>query len=161
MAKPVKTLANMTKNLTNAEKAARRKAEQALTRSAVNLVKPKSLVKDKKANYHWNRLMKEFGGIEILDNLDSDTLARYCKVLSRIEMLEDELDEIIDREERDKQLIRIESAERTQMTYATKLGLTPESRARLAKNNAKAIIEDDPNDDIYGGMQVIDCASGN
>lgn len=160
MAKPVKSIANMTKHLTKSEIAAREAAEKSLERENVNLTKPRGFTKDKKANQHWNRIVKQFEGIELLDDLDSDALARYCKILSRIDSLEAELESAEEFVYREKIMVRIESAERSQMSYASKLGLTPESRTRLAKKKAQEKPVD-PEDDLYGGMEVISCASGN
>lgn len=160
MAKPVKSIHNMTKHLTKAEIAARKEAEKSLTRSETNIKKPRNFTKDKVANYYWNKTIKDFEEVNLLDNLDADALATYCKVLSRMEQLEEALADADTSTERERIIMRLESAERTQLSYASKLGLTPESRVRLAKKKAQPK-EADAEEDLYGGMQVIDCASSN
>lgn len=163
MPRNVKRAANISKHLTNGEIKAREIVEKTMSRNEVKISKPSGFSEDKTANYHWNKTIKELKNIELLDNLDADSLARYCKILSRISSLEKELDEFtekkVDFAVKAAIITRIEAAERMQMTYANKLGLTPESRIRLAKKKTEPA-NIDLGDDLYGGIEVIDCASG-
>ena len=81
MPTPVSTLDNMTKHLTNEEKAARLAAEQALKRETVNLQKPKFV--SGAAAKLWEQTIDRMTGIELLDDLDSEVLGLYCDQVAR------------------------------------------------------------------------------
>lgn len=156
MPTPVKSLDNMSKHLTKAEREAREGQEDRLP--ARRLTKPKLLKGDKPATANWNRIIKTMDGLDILDALDADTLGIYCAKLSR----RDELQKVY-LEQREvyaeggdlialKTMRSIDedlrSIERDLLAYASRLGLTPESRARLAKRMAEQE-EDDPDGDLF------------
>ena len=94
--------------------------------------------------------------LEIIDVLDTDALAIYCAKLSRRDRLQEEYLQLMTKEDLDLNVIRssvklseaLQSAEREILAYASKLGLTPESRVRLAKRLADQ--EDaDPDADLF------------
>ena len=94
----------------------------------------------------------------LLDVLDTDALAIYCAKLARRDDLQAQYLAWRDRYDEDpvnatlKVMIglsdSLQSVERDVLSYANKLGLTPESRARLAKRLAEQD-EDDPDGDLF------------
>ena len=154
---PVKTLDNMSKHLTRAEREAREGLEGA-TLPARKLKKPKLITLDKAAGKHWARILKDMDGLEILDVLDTDALAIYCAKLARRDDLQAKYLQVRAKYEEDganatlKTMIdlsgELQSVERDLLAYASKLGLTPESRARLARRLAEQEAGD-PDDDLF------------
>ena len=156
MPTPVKSTENMSKHLTKAEREARENQENKLPTR--RLTKPKLLKDDKAATAHWERILRTMKGLDILDALDADALGIYCAKLSR----RDELQQIylenrkIYAEENDRLALKnmlsidedLRSIERDLLAYASRLGLTPESRARLAKRVAEQE-EEDPDGDLF------------
>lgn len=156
MPTPVKTLDNMSKHLTQAEREERQRQENKCpTRKPT---KPKLLKADKAATAHWTRILKTMKGLDILDALDADALGIYCAKLAR----RDELQQLylqkreLYAEDGNRVILKdmlainddLQSMERELLSYASKLGLTPESRARLARRIAEQ--EDgDPDGDLY------------
>ena len=142
---PVKTLNNMSKHLTEDEREAREAQEDKLPSRPPK--KPKLLKNDKAATAHWTRILKTIQGVDILDTLDSDILGIYCAKLAR----RDELQEIylghratyaVDHDRLTlKSMLAVgddlQAIERELLNYASKLGLTPESRARLSRRLAE------------------------
>lgn len=166
MPTPVKFVKNMSKHLTSAEREAREDLE-ARTGAASGtgddgkkrkISKPRLLKGDKAAAAHWTRILKTMKGLEILDALDADILGIYCQKLARRDELQEEyLDRRADyaasHDLKDlKAMLDIEDAmrpiERELLSYAGKLGLTPESRARLARRMAEQE-DDDPDADLF------------
>ena len=155
---PVKTLDNMSKHLTRAELEAR-SAQEGVTLPSRKPKKPRLIAQDKAAAKHWERILKDMDGLEILDVLDTDALAVYCAKLARRDDLQVrylQAREAFDSAEGDSspKLIFSLSAElgaieRDLLSYASKLGLTPESRARLAKRLAEQDEDGDPDDDLF------------
>ena len=123
MSANAKPLENQTKHLTNAEKAARQAAEEAyLPNRKAKLKMPEAVKADKAAASYWRSILKRMEGTGILDDLDAEILGIYCLGLSR----RDQLTEI-------KPLLTLQ---KQLLAYADKLGLTPESRVRLARKRA-------------------------
>ena len=123
MSANAKPLENQTKHLTNAEKAARQAAEEAyLPNRKAKLKMPEAVKDDEAAASYWRSILKRMKGTGILDDLDAEILGIYCLGLSR----RDQLTEI-------KPLLTLE---KQLLAYADKLGLTPESRVRLARKRA-------------------------
>ena len=174
MPTPVKNLDNMSKHLTKDELKARAAAQalvlpcrepeepkliiqdKTLDLPSRKPKKPKLITQDKAASRHWARILKDMQDLEILDVLDTDALAIYCAKLSRRDRLQEEYLRLIAAEDLDLNVIRssvklseaLQSAEREILAYASKLGLTPESRVRLAKRLADQ--EDaDPDADLF------------
>ena len=156
MPTPVKTLDNMSKHLTKAEISERETAEAMLPSRAPK--RPKLIIQDKAAKKHWNRILKDMEGLDIIDVLDTDALAIYCAKLARRDDLQARYLAWRDRYDADpdnatlKTMIglsdSLQSIERELLSYASKLGLTPESRARLAQRIAEQD-EDDPDGDLF------------
>jgi P27 family predicted phage terminase small subunit len=145
VATPVKILGNTTKHWTNAEKQQRAAAEDGLRRENIKIRMPGYLKADKTAVYFWKKTIKEAADIELYDNTDADTLATYCQLMSRII----ELREQAAKNKYDLDLAKeLRQQEALQKQYASALGLTPESRARLARKRTAAIKDDA--DDLYG-----------
>lgn len=148
----VKKVDNMQKNLTEAEKTARKKAEELLNRQTVKLKCPAYVTNNPAAKKYWKSLAKDIAGMELFDNLDSDALGGYCVMLARRDNMAawyDELmadfsqeQEMLKRvkimESLDSVTIRIQAQERNILQYSEKLGLTPSGRARLAYKKAEA-----------------------
>jgi len=154
---PVKNLDNMSKHLTKEELEARAFA-QAAALPCRKLKKPKLITQDKAASRHWARILKDMQDLEIIDVLDTDALAIYCAKLSRRDRLQQEYLALLARrdDELDLNDVRaaiklseaLQASEREILAYASKLGLTPESRVRLAKRLADQ--EDaDPDADLF------------
>lgn len=146
---------NSKKHYTNSEKSARIAAENNLSRKKVVLTVPPYVKKNTGALAYWKKIRKEMKDVELLDNLDADTLGRYCMLAVRLDTLHDGLYASygaaalgMDVPPIDNTLLRIEATERNLLAYASKLGLTPDSRARLAKKRAE-VSEKDPDDDLY------------
>ena len=85
MPKAAKTLDNMSKNLTKAERSAREDAEAAVMpeRTVVKLKPPAYVRSDKVAAKYWRGILKRMEGISLLDDLDTEILAVYCSMISR------------------------------------------------------------------------------
>ena len=157
MPTPVKTVANMNKHMTKAEREAREGLEDKALPTR-KLKRPKLISQDKAAAKHWNRILRDMDGLEILDTLDSDVLAIYCAKLARRDDLQSQYLEARARYDEDpgnlilKSMIglsdALQSVEKSLLDYASRLGLTPESRARLARRQAEQE-EDDPDGDLF------------
>ena len=170
MPKNPKTLDNLSKHLTKAEADARVEAEAKTlpTRKRVTLTPPPYLRKDALAIGYWRKTLKriDLDGLDLLDDLDTETMALYCTMLSRRDRLNtlcDELlrsslgkDSALTPEEKLKATDKLDSLarklgalERTLITYADKLGMTPASRTAISRRRAAA--EDAAQaDDLYG-----------
>lgn len=156
MPTPVKILNNMNKHLTEDERRAREAQENKLPTRP--LKKPKLLKEDKAAAAHWTRILKTMQGVDILDSLDADILGIYCAKLSR----RDELQQIYlghraaYADDHDMLTLKsmlavgddLQAIERELLSYAGKLGLTPESRARLARRLADQE-DEEPDGDLF------------
>lgn len=156
MPTPVKALDNMSKHLTKAEISEREAAEAMLPSRAPK--RPKLIIQDKAAKKHWNRILQDMEGLDIIDVLDTDALAIYCAKLARRDDLQTQYLAWRERYGADPETATLkvmiglsdslQSIEREILSYASKLGLTPESRARLAKRIAEQD-EDDPDGDLF------------
>jgi phage terminase small subunit len=146
MAEPLKALDNQKGHRTKAEKAARKRSESALSRDKVALYAPARVKSDIVAARYWRDTIRRMRGISLLDNLDTDMLASYCLQCS----IRDVLSLSFRRLPLDETLKSLQSQERLILSYANKLGLTPESRMRLAKK-ASEERPVDPDADMFGG----------
>lgn len=132
----VKADENIQKHRTRAEIAAREAAEAAyLPQRRAKLKMPAAVKEDKAAAVYWRSILKRMEGTAILDDLDTEILGIYCLGLAR----RDRLDEI-------KSLLALE---KQLLSYADKLGLTPEGRVRLARKKAAQDADAVP-DDLFG-----------
>ena len=157
MPTPVKSLDNMNKHLTQAQLEARG-AQEAATMPSRTPKKPKLIIQDKAAGRHWSRILHAMDGMEIIDVLDTDMLAIYCAKLSRRDAMQawylQKRQAYL--EDSDAQTIKVmislsselQAIERDLLAYASKLGLTPESRVRLAKRMAEQE-ETGPDADLF------------
>ncbi len=165
MAANVKHSENMVKHLTKAELEARKAAEDAVMpeRKAVLKV-PKSLHNDAAAKRYWKSILERMDGLAILDDLDGEMLAVYCSALSRRDSLNALCRALIANMEKepsaghrlemtdrlDGLIGKLQGHEKTLLSYADKLGMTPEARARLARKRAAQETARDPDDDLFG-----------
>ncbi|MBS5151390.1 MAG: P27 family phage terminase small subunit [Butyricicoccus pullicaecorum] len=163
MPTPVSTLDNMTKHLTNEEKAARLAAEQALKRETVNLQKPKFV--SGAAAKLWEQTIDRMTGIELLDDLDSEVLGLYCDQVARrneqeklrrklmrtiAKCHEDNAEQLLSLlDQADKLARSVAALERQILQYADKLGLTPSGRFHIARKRAEMSLSD-PDEDLFG-----------
>lgn len=164
-----KRIENMTKNLTQEEIAARIDAENAAlpTRDTLAITPPPYVEKgDRAALRYWTQVLARLtsAGVELLDDLDSETLGLYCSMLSRRDQTHKTFKRLA-REAKKKDIstaelldltkemhgldAQLRSQERLILQYADRLGLTPAGRAGLAKKKA-AEAEDDPDADLFG-----------
>ena len=168
MPTPVKTVANLQKNLTAAERDAREAAEHEILpdrQQGVKLVMPKLMVGNTVAKRYWKQILARMEGLDILDDLDSEALGVYCSMLAREELLCKQLGEVAKELEQwsgnpkatvdaltklDALNSKLQSLERNLLQYAEKLCLTPAGRARLAQKRAEAVMTADPDGDLFG-----------
>lgn len=162
-----KTLDNMDKHLTEAEREARAAAEEGVMpkREKTELKAPTVVNQDARAKKYWESILKRMDGLAILDDLDSEMLAGYVLMLSRRDRLakinqelmakakaKNDLEAMLEAVDKlDSLTGKLQALERNLMNYAEKLGLTPSGRVRLAQKRAKAAAEEqDPDDDLFG-----------
>ena len=169
MPTPVKSLDNMSKNLTDEERQLREEAEAGVMPDRgreASLEKPAIMVKNTAAGRYWKKVLERMDGLVILDDLDSDALGVYCVMMARYEVqckllaqaarsLKDAGDDpeaVADAAARlDAVSGKMQSLERNILQYAEKLGLTPSGRVRLAQKRAAAAANArDPDGDLFG-----------
>lgn len=170
MPTPVKSLDNMSKNLTNEERELREQAEEGVIPDRgreSRMEKPAIMTKNAAAGLYWKKILERMKGLVILDDLDSDALGVYCVMMARYEQqckllslaakqlkdAEDEPQAIADAAAKlDAVSGKMQSLERNILQYAEKLGLTPSGRVRLAQKRAQAAAEQraDPDGDLFG-----------
>lgn len=167
MAKRAKALENIEKHLTKAELAAREAAEaEVLPARGLDPERPpKSLRGDNVARRYWRGVLNKMAGFAILDELDAETLAVYCSMLSRrdamnalcVGLIAEAGARDLDTEERlalmdraDGLSSRIQTHEKTLLSYAKELGLTPAGRVQLARKRAAEAANPQPADDLFG-----------
>ena len=138
MPTPPKSLGNMRKHLTNAEKQARQQAEDKLVRGKrVYIPAPRHLSAAARAIFEkTKREMRELG---TLDPLDGEMLALYADAVATYW----ELKKISDPSDQ-KAHATMQAWLRSAAGLAEKLGVTVQGRARLAKKAA----EQQPADDL-------------
>ena len=170
MPSPVKTLDNMSKNLTEAERRLREQAEEGVIPDRgreSRMEKPAIMTKNPAAGRYWRKVLERMEGLVILDDLDSDALGVYAVMMARYETqcrlfslaakaLKDAKDDPAAVTDAVAQLDavsgKMQSLERNILQYAEKLGLTPSGRVRLAQKRAQAAAaaQTDPDGDLYG-----------
>ena len=161
----VKHSDNLEKHLTKEEKQARREAEAAcLPDRPASLKTPRSLSKDPAAKRYWKSILERMEGLAILDDLDGEMLAVYCAALSRRDSLNALCRELMNQVDREKDpearldlvgkldgvISKLQAHEKTLLSYADKLGMTPEARVRLARKRAAQVEAPQPDDDLFG-----------
>ena len=166
MANNVKAAENLSWHRTKAEVAAREAAETALMpERGFDAKPPATIAKDLAAKRYWKSIAERMSGYAILDDLDREMLGIYCGALSRRDDLQKLCRELMSRakqepdpmerlaltEKLDGLMTKLQNHEKTLLSYADKLGLTPEARVRLArKRAAQAAAEVDPDADLFG-----------
>ena len=161
----VKVSDNQEKHLTKAEIQARQAAEAAVMPDRPAALKvPRSLNKDPVAQRYWKSILERMEGLAILDDLDSEMLAIYCSALSRRDALNalcrslvSEMAKADGNEKKlelanklDSLMAKVQAHEKLLLSYADKMGMTPEARARLARKRAAQEAEADPDADLFG-----------
>lgn len=148
-----KKVANLAGHLTASEREERENKENKFKRKEVLMQLPDYLDGDFVGQQIWIQVLNDAEEFEIFDNLDRETLGSYCSVTSRIISLRKKYMSAVKGHRKNSDILDISKElrllESLQLTYAGKLGLTPESRLRLAQI-ATPEPEDDPNDDLYG-----------
>lgn len=123
------------KHWTKAEVESRKAAAEMVKRKApVVLRAPKWLSRE--AKKVWNQVKKEVADLDLLDNLDTHTLAVYCDAVIKYQDLSQK--EILS----DDDVKLMQSWARIIAGYADKLGFTPAARARLVKKKADEILDE-------------------
>lgn len=167
MPSQAKTLDNLDKHLTEAERTARAAAEEEVMpqREKTTLKSPPVVNRDAVAKNYWTAILKRMDGLAILDDLDSEMLAGYVLMLSRRDRLTKVNQELMAaaKAKKDPEAMleavdkldsltgKLQALERNLMNYAEKLGLTPSGRVRLAQKRARAAAEEaDPDADLFG-----------
>ena len=170
MPTPAKSLAAMSKNMTDEELAARQQAESETMsqRETVKLVVPPLMRADARAKKYWVDILKRMEDVQILDDLDSEVLGVYCVMLSRYDRALADIRKArtaFGKAEKKEDSTAMELAicqlngyektiqklETTMLQYAEKLGLTPAGRARLAQKRADAAAQAaEPDGDLFG-----------
>jgi phage terminase small subunit len=120
------------KHWTQAQLDARIEAERGLYRDKVLLIKPKWLTGRAAALWKWH--IKQSKDLKILDNLDTTSLAIYCDLSAKYELLSPLAKELTD-------VTKLVSIQKALVSHADKLGFTPHARARLAQKAAKKILD--------------------
>lgn len=144
---------NMNKHLTTAEKMQREEGERVFKRSKDVLIQlPEYLNDDPEGQRIWVQVLNDAEEFGIFDNLDAETLGTYCSVTSRIITLRKKYRSCVNGHRKTSDMLDISKElrllEGEQLSYASKMGLTPESRLRLAQ---KAVgEEEDMEEDFYG-----------
>lgn len=161
----VKHSDNLEKHLTKAEMRVRQEAEAAyLPDRPASLKTPRSLSKDPAAKRYWKSILERMDGLAILDDLDGEMLAVYCAALSRRDSLNSLCRELMAQVDKEKDadarldlvakldgvISKLQAHEKTLLSYADKLGMTPEARVRLARKRAAQVEAPQPDDDLFG-----------
>jgi P27 family predicted phage terminase small subunit len=141
------------KHLTNEEKERRENGEKAFLRDEEVLIQlPEYLNDDREGQRVWCQVLADAAAFGIFDNLDAETLGTYCSVTSRIISLRKKYRSCANGHRKTSDMLEISKElrllEGEQLSYASKMGLTPESRIRLAQR--VTVPEEDDTEDLYG-----------
>lgn len=143
---------NIQGHLSAEELEERARKENALRRENVEIRMPESLSNDIIGQQIWAQTLSDADTFGIFDNLDSETLGSYCSIVSRITSLRKKYLSALNGHRKNADVLELSKElrllEASQLNYAGKLGLTPESRVRLAQKLVPP--ETDPDDDLYG-----------
>lgn len=132
------------KHWTKAEVESRQKAAVGMKRKTRTTLRMPGWL-DENAQAVWKRVRRQIAGLDLLDNVDVEMLAIYCDAIARYSqtvagMVEIKKDGVI--VARDEEIKSAQSWARIAAAYADKLGLSPASRARLAKKRADDSIDE-------------------
>jgi P27 family predicted phage terminase small subunit len=88
---------------------------------------------------YWEEIVTKAEDIRLFDDLDANILAMYCEMLSRRDVLQRMLyTHVANTFTMSEDVLKsLQAQERLIASYAEKLGLTPNARARLAKKVAE------------------------
>ena len=141
------------KHLTKEEIEIREKAEGMFRREEVGgILMPDYLTRDEEGMRIWEQVLSDAEAFELFDKLDAETLGTYCSTVSRIVTLRRKYIEYLEGDGDVSDLLTISKELRylevQQLSYASKMGLTPESRLRLARKMAADEASED--DGFYG-----------
>jgi len=165
MAAAVKAVENQTKHSTKEELRVRQEAERSVMPERIggaDLKAPRG-VKGAAATY-WKQIISRCEDVILIDDLDREMLAVYCQMLVRRDKLNKLCEKLLKEalkndadgetteatDKLDGLIKQVAALERNLMTYADKLGFTPQSRVRLAQKRASAAAEDDPASTFFG-----------
>ena len=147
-----KKVENLKGHLSNEELEERERQEGAFRREKVEIRMPESLSNDITGQQVWSQTLNDADTFGIFDNLDSETLGSYCSIVSRITSLRKKYLSALNGHRKNADVLELSKElrllEASQLNYAGKLGLTPESRVRLVQKLVPP--ETDPDDDLYG-----------
>lgn len=152
MPTPPKSLPNIRKHLTTAERESRQAAEQKLLRNKrLYLRAPSGMSPEAKKIFR--STVDKCRGLDLLDNLDTEMLAIYADAVAKYQLMAKPLGidyQSLNQEELIQvamdELKRNQTAQawaRVALSFAEKLGITPTSRARLAKRKAEREVQDE------------------
>jgi len=138
MPEPLKSVDKQTGHRTKAERAAREKAEESMTRKSTTRMRAPAWLSDA-ALEEWRFVLRRAKGIELLDPLDTTLLAVYCDAAAKYRQASEGL-VVIGKDGEpvasDDAIKSRQSCGRRLLQYADKLGLSRSARARLAKRRA-------------------------
>ena len=147
-----KVLENMTGHMTKEEIEERERRQNAFTRDEVMIEMPDYLNDDFIGQLTWNRVLEDAQEFKIFDNLDREVLGTFCCITSRIVDLRKKYRSAVKGHRKNTEILGISKElrfqESLQLTYAGKLGLTPEARVRLAQKIVEP--DEDQDDDFFG-----------
>lgn len=164
MSSGVKALDNQAKHLTKAEMSARSEAEASVMPDReVDFTKPIKGVTGTAATY-WRRIVQRLDGLSLLDELDKEAFGIYCQKLARRDRLQALCDRLLKNaakadasdddtagtDKLDGLMRKLDALERDILSYADKLGFTPQARVRLAQKRAAAAAVDQEESDLFG-----------
>lgn len=122
------------KHWTKAQVEARQAAAEGMKREgAIRLRVPDWLNKD--ARSVWHKVIGKAKRLDLYDMLDTDSLAMYCDAVVQYRELSEMGEKTVD------DIKAMQAWARIIMGMADKLGLTPQSRARLIKKKADEILD--------------------
>ena len=139
MPTPLKTTSNMRKHLTKAELTARQNAEseqapkQKSASNRVNIVAPAWLSDEARKIFNWQK--RKLRDQNVLDPADADLLGMYADAIARYQA---SLYELVGPLVDPRSSTVAQAWSRLALSYAEKLGIGPNARARLAKKKAES-----------------------
>ena len=138
MPTPLKTIANIRKHLSKAERQSRQAAERNLQRSRrVTLKVPDWLSDDAKTIFQNTK--KRLHGLDVLTSADADLLAMYSDAIARYQAgIKTLVGDVAPNE-----ITAVQAWSRLALSYAEKLGISPTGRARLAKKKTEERPQDE------------------
>lgn len=141
-----KSVVNVSGNITSEERERRERAEARFSRKDVLIQLPHYLDDDPVGQETWCYVLENAADMNIFDNLDRDALGSYCAIVSRAAYLRQKYRSSVLGHRKTADVMdymrELRMLEAQQLNYASKLGLTPESRMRLARGSADEDVDD-------------------